>query len=93
MNKSELIDAVAKHSGETKATTARIIDSLTETLKQSAKSGETVSLHGVFQMEVVRKEARTARNPATGATINVPAKNAVKFKALKSLTDAANGNR
>jgi len=61
-----------------------IIESITKTLKQ----GEEVSIAGLGTFSVKRREARQARNPHTGETVDVPAMNVPKFKPAKGLKDA-----
>jgi len=91
MNKSEFIAAVAAKTGETKRATEATLDAFAEVTKEAVAKGEDVRLAGVFNLTVEHKEARTGRNPTTGAAIAIAAKNAVKIKPSKALVDAANG--
>ena len=52
--------------------------------------GGTVDIYGLLKLKVQRKPARTGRNPKTGATLEIPAKNVVKATISKALSDAAN---
>ncbi|MDR6827692.1 DNA-binding protein HU-beta [Bosea sp. BE271] len=55
---------------------------------RTLKSGGDITLGGVGKLASAKREARKARNPSTGATIDVPAKTVVKFKVAKDLADA-----
>jgi DNA-binding protein HU-beta len=91
MNKSELIDAVAKVSGSTKADTGRVLDGIISTISQQLKKGDEVALVGFGNFAVGKRAARIGRNPATGAEIKIKASKAPKFKAGKTLKDMVNG--
>jgi nucleoid DNA-binding protein len=89
MNKGDLVSEVAKvvsTKKEAEAAVACVFDSITETLK---KKGE-VTLVGFGTFKVSKRKARTGRNPKTGETIKIKAKNAPKFVAGKALKDAVN---
>ena len=89
MTKADLIEAMAKDAGITKAAAGAVLDSfvsgVTKTLK---KKGGKVTLVGFGTFQKVRQKARKGRNPQTGAPIKIKARNAVKFKAGKALKDA-----
>lgn len=54
-------------------------------------AGEEVNIPGVGKLSVINKAARTARNPQTGASIQVPAKRVLKFSQSSVMTKALNG--
>ncbi|HEA67238.1 MAG TPA: HU family DNA-binding protein [Desulfobacterales bacterium] len=89
MTKAELIAAMAKDAGISKAAAGKALDSfmagVTKALKK--KSGK-VTLVGFGTFSKIRRKARKGRNPQTGAPIKIKATNAVKFKAGKKLKDA-----
>ena len=92
MNRTELIDAMAKKMGdsatkkEAEAALKAFVDVVTEELKKGGK----VELVGFGTFEVSKRAAREGRNPQTKKTIKIPASNAAKFKAGKALKDAIN---
>jgi DNA-binding protein HU-beta len=88
MNKSELIEAVATHSGLSKADADRAVNAFTESVKKSLKKGNSVALVGFGTFKVSKRNARTGRNPQTGATIKIAAKKVPRFTAGKGLKDA-----
>ena len=81
MNKNGLIEAVAAKAEVTKAQAAKVIDAALEAVVEAVKNGEGVQLVGYAHVAVVEKAARKAKNPRTGAVVEIPAKKVVKIKA------------
>ncbi|HXJ98321.1 MAG TPA: HU family DNA-binding protein [Gelidibacter sp.] len=90
MNKTDLINGMAESAGITKAAAKKALDSLLADIEGSLKSGNRVSLVGFGSWSVSNRPAREGRNPQTGDTIQIKAKNVVKFKAGADLTNAVN---
>jgi DNA-binding protein HU-beta len=90
MNKSELIDAVAKQADLTKVDAAKAIDAVTSSITKALKKGDTVTLIGFGTFKVSARAARTGRNPQTGKEIKIAARKAPGFSAGKALKDAVN---
>ena len=90
MNKSELIDQIAKSAGISKAAAGRTLDATTAAITKALKKGELVTLIGFGSFYIGKREARNGRNPRTGATIKIKAANSPKFRAGKALKDAVN---
>ena len=90
MNKSDLVDAIAKSADISKAAAARSLDATVDTIKKALKKGDTVSLVGFGTFKVGKRAARNGRNPRTGATIKIKAAKVPKFSAGKGLKDAVN---
>jgi len=80
MNKAELVTAMATKSGLTNASAEKALNALTAAVTQSMKKGQRVGLVGFGSFSVVKRSARTGRNPQTGKEITIPAKKVVKFK-------------
>ncbi len=87
MNKAELIDAIAEKAGLTKADSKKALDAFMEATGDALKKGGRVSLVGFGSFSVSERQARTGRNPRTGAPLNIAAKKVVKFKAGAELSD------
>jgi DNA-binding protein HU-beta len=81
MNKSELVKAAAAKAEVSAALAAKVLDAALEAAVEAVKKGEGVQLVGYANIAVVNKAARKAKNPRTGAIVEVPAKKAVKIKA------------
>ncbi len=90
MNKSELIDAIAKNADMSKAAATRALDAAVAAVQQSLKKGGMVTLVGFGTFYVGKRAARNGRNPRTGATIKIKAAKVPKFRAGKALKDAIN---
>lgn len=81
MNKLALIEAAAAKAQVSKAEAAKVIDAALEAAVEAVKKGENVQIIGYANIAIVNKAARVAKNPRTGAVVNIPAKKAVKIKA------------
>jgi DNA-binding protein HU-beta len=90
VNKSELIDAIAKSSDISKASAGNALDGALSAIKTALKKGQSVTLVGFGTFKVGKRAARTGRNPRTGAAIKIKAAKVPKFSAGKALKDAVN---
>ena len=90
MNKTELIDAMSADAGISKAAAKKSLESFLSSVGGTLKKGGRVSLVGFGSWSVSRRAARDGRNPQTGATIKIKAKNVVKFKAGAELSGSVN---
>jgi len=90
MNKSELVDAIAKETGLSKKDSDAAVKAFVDTVTKALKKKDKVQLVGFGTFETVKRAARNGKNPQTGATIKIPASTAPKFKAGKALKDAVN---
>lgn len=88
MNKADLVEQVASHTGWQKVEAAKALDAVIECIEGSLKSGEEVALKGFGVFKVTKRKARNGRNPKTGESIKVAAKNSVGFKPHKTLKDS-----
>ena len=88
MNKTELIAAVAEKTGLTKKDAERVVSATFETVTETLKKGDKVSVSGFGIFEVKAREARIGRNPRTKEEIQIPATKQPAFKASKTLKDA-----
>ena len=85
MNKTQLIDAVADKAGLSKVDAKKAVEAFVESVTEALQNGERVALVGLGTFAVAEREARTGRNPQTGAIIEIPAKKVVKFRAGSGL--------
>ncbi len=88
MNKGELIEAVARNTGESKALTEKLVNETLDTIVAGVVASGRVQITGFGTFEARDRAARTARNPQTGAPIHVAATRVPAFKAGKSFKDA-----
>ncbi len=90
MNKTELVEAMAKASGLSKKDAEKALKAFTDTVGKTLKKGGKVQLVGFGTFEVTKRAAREGRNPQTGAKMKIAASKAPKFKAGKALKDLVN---
>ncbi len=90
MNKTELIDHIAKSADISKAASARALDAVIGAVKTTLKKNDSVTLVGFGTFSVGKRAARTGRNPRTGDAIKIKAAKVPKFKPGKALKDALN---
>ena len=90
MNKGDLTNAVASAAGITKAQAGDAVNAVFDSIEATLKGGGKASFVGFGTFSVSHRAAREGRNPATGKKIQIAAKNVVKFKAGKALSEAVN---
>ncbi|APV50510.1 DNA-binding protein HU [Betaproteobacteria bacterium GR16-43] len=90
MNKSDLIEAIAKKADISKAAAERALEGTIGAIHATLRKGGSVSLVGFGTFYVGKRAARGGRNPRTGAAIRIKAAKVPKFRAGKALKDAVN---
>ena len=95
MNKSELIAAIAADTRLAKHNVDIVLDSLAKVVTDHLAGADPhvdaeVTLPGLGKLKTTTRAARTGRNPATGAPIEIPERVALKFAPAKSLDDRLN---
>ncbi len=88
MNKSELIEHIAKQADISKAAAGRALEALIGGVKSTLKKNNSVTLVGYGTFSVTKRAARSGRNPRTGAAIKIKAAKVPKFRPGKALKDA-----
>ena len=90
MNKVELIKEVAGKTGFTQKDVKAVIEAIQGITFDTLAAGDEVKIMDGVSFTTVHKDARTARNPRTGETVMVDAKNAVRCKFGKAIKEAVN---
>jgi len=90
MNKSELIEVIAKNAEISKAAAQAALNATTSAIVKCLTKGDSVSLVGFGSFSSGKRAARTGRNPQTGEAIKIAAAKTVKFSAGKTFKDAVN---
>lgn len=85
MTKAEFITMIAKKTGQTKATTASIIDAVFEGLADVLANGESFTYPKFGAFVIKTRAARRGKNPFNGDAIDIPEKKAAKFKMSNEL--------
>lgn len=90
MNKTELVDAIAKSAGITKTEAAKALEAVLESITTTLKNKEKVTLIGFGTFETRERAARIGRNPQTNKEIKIAASTSAVFKAGKKLKETLN---
>jgi len=88
VNRSELVSALASRAGVSNTEADKVLGALQEVVVEQVAGGEKVQITGFLSVERVERAARTGRNPATGAELQIPAGYGVKVTAGSSLKKA-----
>ena len=90
ITKAAFVEAFAQSGDMSKKDAAAALDALSATITQLLKDGQTVAIPNVITLSTRQQEARTGRNPATGAAMEIPAKTVPSSKFSKALKDGLN---
>lgn len=90
MNKGELVSSIATSAEITKAEAEKALDCIMKSVEQTLKDDNKLVLIGFGTFSVSKRAARKGRNPQTGKTIDIPAKNVPKFKVGSKLAESVN---
>ncbi len=91
LTKSKIVEYIAEKNCLTKKAAAEVLNTLAELSYKEAKNGFTIP--GIGKLVLVKRKARTGRNPQTGETIKIPAKKVLKFRVSKACKDAVLGSK
>ena len=88
MTKSDLVEQVAEAIGPgvTKKDCALVVDGFLNAVKRALANSENIEIRGFGTFKVRRRKSRTARNPRTGESVEVPSRAVPVFKPSKHLT-------
>lgn len=87
--KSQILAELADDAGISKKQAKDVMESLCKQAYEGAEDGFTIP--GIGKLVKVQRKARMGRNPATGETIQIPAKTVLKFRIAKAAKDAVLG--
>src|SRR6201982_3892357 len=90
MTKADLVDQVTAIGDLTRRDGEVIVDTLFDAVIGALKSGDKIEIRGFGSFRTRQRNARTGRNPKTGAKVDVPAKRVPFFKPSKELRDSVN---
>lgn len=88
MTKSEILQGLADKLGKTRKEVSEFMDAMVDMAYQVTKKEGEFTIPGLGKLIKKRREARMGRNPATGESIQIPAKTVIKFRVLKAAKDA-----
>jgi DNA-binding protein HU-beta len=90
INKKFIADSIVHNYGLKKSEAASIVDFIFDTIATNLQLQQEVDIHGFGKFLVAEREARLGRNPRTGEAVDIAAKNVVRFKAAKALSETVN---
>jgi DNA-binding protein HU-beta len=90
MNKADLVNSISEKTGLSKVKSNEVLDAFVESVTESLKSGEKVTLVNFGTFNTSERGARKGRNPKTGETIEIPAKRVARFKVGTGLSKNIN---
>ncbi len=93
MNKSELIEAISKEAGLTKADAEKALSATIGTVVKAVSKGDTVTLVGFGTFKSSKRAARIGRNPQTGKELKIAAATVPRFTAGSAFKAAVGGKR
>ena len=93
MNRNEMFEGIMRQAGLTRAGVRCFYDGLVGMAAKHLARDKEFVLPGLGVLRVRRRKARDGRNPQTGETIRIPAKNVVRFRAYRALNDMLNPPR
>jgi DNA-binding protein HU-beta len=93
MNKSELVECIAKDANLSKTQATNALNSAVNGIQATLKKGGKVTLVGFGTFSVGKRNARTGRNPQTGASLKIPARRVAKFSPGAGLKKIVNRGR
>ena len=88
MNKQAIAEKVHGVLGTTQADAERAVEAMIETIVGALKKGDEISVAGLGIFKTKMRAARTARNPRTGESVQVPSMRVPKFQPAKALKEA-----
>lgn len=85
LSKAELVAMIADQSGQSKSSVNELLIALEIVAKIALKSNVAITIPGLVKLTPKDREARTGRNPSTGAPVEIPAKRVVAAKAVSTI--------
>ena len=83
MSKIAIVEKVAEETGLSKKDVNAVFDSIFANIKEQAGAGNTTIVKGFGSFKQITTKARKGRNPQTGAEVEIPAKDKLKFTPSK----------
>lgn len=93
MNRAELVEAIAKQTGQSKADCERFVTAFISTVEKNIKKKEGVKLVGFGTFAAAKRKARVGRNPQTGEEVKIPARTVPVFKPGAQLKEYVLSNK
>lgn len=92
MTKADIVDVIASATGLTKVETEAVVDGFITTVIGAMRDGKNIEIRGFGSFKVKKRKSRVARNPRTGAQVNVDEHFVPTFKVSKEMKQIVNEN-
>ena len=92
MTKADIVDVIASATGLTKVETEAVVDGFITTVIGAMRDGKNIEIRGFGSFKVKKRKSRVARNPRTGAQVNVDEHYVPIFKVSKEMKQTVNEN-
>jgi nucleoid DNA-binding protein len=93
MNKTDIIDAIAKKAGITKVAASESLEAFQDVIMETLSKGVNITITGFLTLKVKHRAARNGRNPQTNKPMQIPATNVVTFSAGKKLKESVKNSK
>lgn len=90
MSKAIIVNSIVEKTGLTKKKGEEVYDAFIEAVQTGLKDDKMISVPGIGNLSVNHRAARTGRNPKTGETLQIEAKNVVSLSVGKKLKELIN---
>jgi len=90
MGDKDLAKVIAKQAGISNEQATAAVEAFKAAVIAQVKTGEAVRLRGFGKFTMKERKAHKGRNPKTGKSIDIPARNHLRFKAFQGAKDALN---
>lgn len=91
MNKGQLVEVISTKTGLTRSQAESALNTVIETITQTVKKGDNVTLIGFGTFSMTKRAARKGKNPRTGEAIKIAARKIPKFSPGQSFKNLVNG--
>jgi len=92
VTKADIVDVIASATGLTKVETEAVVDGFITTVIGAMRDGKNIEIRGFGSFKVKKRKSRVARNPRTGAQVNVDEHFVPTFKVSKEMKQIVNEN-
>ena len=92
LTKADIVDHIASGTGLTKVETEAVVDGFIQTVIEALKEGKNIEIRGFGSFKTKKRKGRMARNPRTGAQVQVDEHYVPFFKVSKELRSTVNEN-
>ena len=87
INKAALVDLISRKANVTKQVADDCFDAFVDGVKAHLRKGNSINIKGLVTISVVKRAAKTGRNPRTGDPVKIPARRGIKAKFSRTVLE------